>query len=516
MRFLTPRSPLTLPLRILPLAALLLSACALPSLRERPATAAFQDTGGTKLARTLAASLAEHRGVSGVHSLPVATEAFAARARLAAAAERSIDAQYYMWHDDVTGKLLLEALCQAADRGVRVRLLLDDNNTAGMDATLAALAAHPNVQVRLFNPLILRHARWTNYVFDFTRINHRMHNKSFTVDNQVTVIGGRNIGDEYFDAGAPVQFVDLDVLAVGPIVGAVSRMFDEFWNSASSYPAPMLVGSQSPEKAALSLQRTFAAAHEDPRAQPYLAMLNARPLIDEVRERQLAFQWSETRLVADDPAKVFSDSRALIMLPQLLKDTGTPHAQFDLVSPYFVLMQEGTRDFETLAHQGVRVRVLTNSLASNDVAAVHAGYAKHRRELLGAGIQLYELKREDPSARRRGRGSSAGSLHAKTLQIDDTSLFVGSFNFDPRSVRLNTEMGVVIENRAMAQELASYFDSGLLLRAYQVRIGADGRHLEWVDTTARGVRVLDTEPGASLWRRALVKLLSVLPVDWLL
>jgi putative cardiolipin synthase len=494
----------------------LLSACALPSLRERPQSSAFQDTAQTQLARVLAPSLGAHPGVSGVHALPIATEAFAARARLAAAAERSIDAQYYMWHDDVTGKLLFEALVQAAERGVRVRLLLDDNNTSGMDGIIAALAAHSNIQVRLFNPLVLRHARWSNYVFDFGRINHRMHNKSFTVDNEVTVVGGRNIGDEYFDAGAAVQFVDLDLMAVGPIVGSVSRMFDEFWNSASAYPAAMLVGSQSPEKAARSLQSAFAAAHADPAAAPYLTMLKSRPLIDEMRDHQFEFQWSEVRLVADDPAKVFSDSRSLIMLPQLLKDTGTPHAQFDLVSPYFVLMREGTRDFEALAHEGVRVRVLTNSLASNDVIAVHAGYAKHRRALLQAGVRLYELKRVDPLQHHRRGGSSAGSLHAKTLQIDGARLFVGSFNFDPRSVRLNTEMGVVIANGAMAQELGTYFESGLVLRAYEVRLGPDGRRLQWIDTTPQGTHVLDKEPGAGLGRRALVKILSVLPIDWLL
>ena len=516
MRTLKPRSRRMIAAGCLALIALLLCGCTLPSLRERPASSAFQDTEQTQLARALAPALAEHRGVSGVYALPIATDAFAARARLAAAAERCIDAQYYMWHDDVTGKLLFEALVEAAARGVRVRLLLDDNNTAGMDSTLAALAAQPNIQVRLFNPLILRHARWTNYVLDFERINHRMHNKSFTVDNEVTVIGGRNIGDEYFDAGTAVQFVDLDLLAVGPIVDSISKMFDEFWNSASAYPASMLVGSQSPDKAARSLQVAFASAHTDPRAAPYLAMLKARPLIDEVREHKLGFQWSETRLVADDPTKVFSDSRSLIMLPQLLKDTGTPHAQFDLVSPYFVLMQEGTRDFEALAHGGVRVRVLTNSLASNDVVAVHAGYAKHRRALLDAGIQLYELKPVDPSERHHAGGSSAGSLHAKTLQIDDSSLFVGSFNFDPRSVRLNTEMGVVIQNRAMARELGAYFDSGLVQRAYEVRLSPDGSRVQWVDTTPQGTQVLDAEPGAGLWRRTLVKLLSVLPIDWLL
>ncbi len=515
MRTLRPASRLMIAARCLPLMAGLLAGCALPSLQERPASAAFQNTAQTQLARALAPALAAHPGTSGVHALPVATDAFAARARLAAAAERCIDAQYYMWHDDVTGKLLFEALVQAAGRGVRVRLLLDDNNTAGMDSTLAALAAQPNIQVRLFNPLILRHARWTNYVFDFRRINHRMHNKSFTVDNAVTVVGGRNIGDEYFDAGAAVQFVDLDMLAVGPIVGSVSSMFDEFWNSASAYPAPMLVGSQTPQKAARTLQATFAAARADPRAAPYLTMLKARPLIDEVRANQLALQWSEARLVADDPAKVFSDSRSLILLPELLKDTGTPRTRFDLVSPYFVLMREGTRDFEALAHQGVRVRVLTNSLASNDVVAVHAGYAKNRRALLEAGIELYELKRIDPSARHHGSGSSAGSLHAKTLQVDDSSLFVGSFNFDPRSVRLNTEMGVVIKNRPMAEELGTYFDSGLVQRAYQVRLTPDHR-LEWIDTFPGGTQVFKAEPGAGLWRRTLVRLLALLPIDWLL
>jgi cardiolipin synthase C len=222
-----------LPMRVVLLLLLLFPAgCALPSLQGRPTTTAALHTSDTALARAIAPSIAAHPGLTAVHSLPVATDAFAARAGLAASAERCIDAQYYMWHSDVTGMLLLEDLWQAAQRGVRVRLLLDDNNTAGMDGTIAALAAHPNIQVRLFNPLINRHVRWSNYLFDFTRINHRMHNKSFTVDNEVTVVGGRNIGDEYFDAGGDVQFVDLDILALGPAVREVAALFDAFWNCA--------------------------------------------------------------------------------------------------------------------------------------------------------------------------------------------------------------------------------------------------------------------------------------------
>ena len=211
--------------------------------------------------------------------------------------------------------------------------------------------------------------------------------------------------------------------------------------------------------------------HADPRAAPYLKMLKAAPLIDELRAHQLDFQWSSVQLVADDPDKVFSDARRLLLLPQLIRQTGPPRAQLDLVSPYFVLMKQGTQEFRTEAARGIKIRVLTNSLASNDVLAVHAGYAKHRRALLEAGVMLYELKRIETAPRARGRGSSSGSLHAKTLQIDDSYLFIGSFNFDPRSVRLNTEMGVVIKNQAMARELSAYFDSRMpLAGAYEVRL----------------------------------------------
>jgi putative cardiolipin synthase len=503
-------------IRGLALLLLLLPAgCALPSLDSRPIATAIQHTSDTALARAIAPSIAGHPGLTGVHSLPVATDAFAARAGLAASAERCIDAQYYMWHGDVTGMLLFEDLWQAAERGVRVRLLLDDNNTAGLDHTIAALAAHPNIQVRLFNPLTNRHVRWSNYVFDFSRINHRMHNKSFTVDNEITVVGGRNIGDEYFDAGGDVQFVDLDILAVGPAVHEVSAMFDAFWNSASAYPAPMLVGTIAPATAVKQLQSAFAAARADARAAPYLKMQQAGPLIDALRAHRVEFQWAEVQLVADDPVKVFSHERKFLLLPQLLQQTGAPRSRFDLVSPYFVLMDQGTRDFQSLAQAGIQVRVLTNSLASNDVIAVHAGYAKHRKALLQSGIKLYELKRLDTPARSRGRGSSTGSLHAKTLQIDDSYIFVGSFNFDPRSIALNTEMGVVIKSATMARELSAYFDSRMPRGAFEVKLGQNGA-IEWVDTTANGPKVLTSEPGASLFRRAMAGFLSILPIDWLL
>jgi putative cardiolipin synthase len=493
-----------------------LGGCALPSLQGRADTAAIHDTDATPLARAIAPSLRANQGKSGVHSLSAAEEAFAVRARLAAAAERSIDVQYYMWHGDTTGMLLFETLCQAAQRGVRVRLLLDDNNTAGLDRTIAQLAAQPNIQVRLFNPLINRRVRWTNYVFDFPRINHRMHNKSFTVDNQLTVIGGRNIGDEYFNANDNLEFVDVDLLAMGPVVDEVSRLFDQFWNSASAYPAEMIVGNASPAEAAAQLQRAFAAARADPKAVRYLQMMHGNPLTDELTDHGLDFEWSNVRLVGDDPQKVFAANRELLLLPRLFETTGPPNARFDLVSPYFVPTKLGTVSFQAMARRQVQVRVLTNSLASNDVAAVHVGYAKRRKALLRAGVRLFELKRVDSAARPRGRGSSAGSLHAKTFEIDDRQLFIGSFNFDPRSARLNTEMGMVVESAAMSQGLRQYFDTRMPLTAYEVKLSSDGRKLQWIETTADGQKVLDSEPGVGLFRRALVGFLSFLPIDWLL
>ena len=496
--------------------ALSLVGCALPSLQGRSATSALHDTDHARLAQAIAPVLLAHPGKSGVDSISVGEDAFAVRARLAAAAEYSIDAQYYMWHGDTTGKLLFEALVQAARRGVRVRLLLDDTNTGGLDRTIAALAAQPNIQVRLFNPLVNRRGRWTNYLFDFKRVNHRMHNKSFTVDNQMTVIGGRNIGDEYFNAADTLEFVDVDLLAMGPVVSAVSKMFDQFWNSASAYPAELLVGKVSPERAAVELQATFVATRADPKAAKYVEMMRGSPLVNELSERRLEFQWSEVRLVGDDPEKVFAANRDLLLLPRLFEVTGQPRSRFDLVSPYFVPTKLGTVSFRALAQRGVRVRVLTNSLASNDVAAVHAGYARRRPALLASGVQLYELKRVDSPPHRYSRGSSSGSLHAKTFQIDDTQLFIGSFNFDPRSARLNTEMGVVIENQAMAQGLQTYFDSRMPLSAYEVKLTPDGRKLQWIETTTDGQKVLDSEPGAGILRRTLVRCLSVLPIDWLL
>jgi putative cardiolipin synthase len=440
---------------------------------------------------------------------------------LADAAERSLDAQYYLWHGDQTGYLLYEAAWRAAGRGVRVRLLLDDNGTGGLDGTLAALDAHPNVEVRLYNPLANRGLRALNYVADFSRVNRRMHNKSFTVDGQATIVGGRNVGNEYFSAGSGLWFQDLDVIAVGPVVRDVSAAFDLYWNSASAYPVELLL-EHAPADAA-RLQERFAAVRADPVSVAYAAAVRETPLVQRLLAGDLPLEWATARVFYDDPAKTLDASGRtdLLLLSPLLQAMGPPETSVDLVSPYFVPAEHGTATFVALAGRGVKVRVLVNSLATTDVSAVHAGYRKRREELLEAGVVLYEMKpREQGGAERekaaKSGASSAGSLHAKTFAIDGRRIFVGSFNFDPRSARLNTEMGLLIESPALAGRLTQIFNEDAPASAYEVRLTADGRDIEWIDRAGPAEEIYDTEPETGLMRRALVRFLSWLPIDWML
>ncbi|MEE4237201.1 MAG: phospholipase D family protein [Anderseniella sp.] len=447
--------------------------------------------------------------------------AFAARVLLADAAERSLDVQYYIWHGDQTGYLLFEALWKAAERGVRVRLLLDDHNTAGLDATIATLDAHPDIEVRLYNPLVHREFRPLNYLTGFTRVNRRMHNKSFTADNQVTIVGGRNVGNEYFGAGEGVLFADLDVIAVGPVVREVSTAFDEYWNSPSAYPAASLVGSPG-VNAAAALQDKFKQVHADPEARTYIQALLDTPQVRDMLKGHLPLEWADTRLLIDDPAKTLDTSGRtdILLLTGLLDSIGGPERSFDLVSPYFVPGQKSTAALSALAEHGVKVRVLTNSLAATDVGVVHAGYARRRPSLLRAGVRLYELKpsreTEAPEAMSKFAGSSAASLHAKTFAVDGRRLFVGSFNFDPRSARLNTEMGLLIDSPALAGRLTALFDNKVPAASYEVRINAEDGELEWMEQTVSGQAHHASEPATSWLHRALIGLLSILPIEWLL
>ncbi len=462
----------------------------------------------TRLGRAIAPRTAAHPGKSGFHALVEPRDAFAARAHLARAAERFLDVQCYIWRADYSGNLLFQALHDAAGRGVRVRLLLDDNNTKGLDATLAALDAHANIEVRLFNPFRWRGQRWLGYLTDFSRLNRRMHNKSFTADNQATIIGGRNVGDEYFDAGEGMVFEDLDVLAVGPIVGEVAADFDRYWASASSHPAArVLPAADGP----LRIETVAAAAS-------YREAVRNSAFARELLEGRLALEWAPARMVSDDPAKGLGLAASSALLPHQLKELlGDPSSTLDLVSSYFVPAAAGTQTLAGIARSGVRIRILTNSLEATDVAVVHAGYARRRKALLKAGITLYELRRLSPARHKRSRGvgSSASSLHAKTFSVDGTRVFIGSFNFDPRSAELNTEMGFVIESAALAQAIARTLERRVPAEAYEVRLSGTGA-LHWIERRGADEVRHDIEPGTGFWQRAAIGLLSLLPVEWLL
>jgi putative cardiolipin synthase len=492
----------------------------LPSVERHAASSAALATEGTRLGKAIQPLVDANPGLSGIYLLGNARDAFAARVMLAQAADRTLDVRYYIWHDDISGTLLFDALRTAADRGVRVRLLLDDNNTSGLDPILAALDAHPNIEVRLFNPFVIRSPRWIGYAVDFFRLNRRMHNKSFTADDQATIVGGRNVGDEYFGATNGVLFADLDVLAIGPVVKQVTGDFDRYWSSGSSYPVDKLLPPAEAAKAA-ELGGAAARVAHDPNAQAYLNAINESAFVRKWNERSLVPSWAATRMISDDPAKGLGRAGPeTLMLERLREVVGDSAAQFDLVSPYFVPTEEGADALIALARRGVRIRVLTNALEATDVAVVHAGYAKRREELLRNGIALYEMRRRGPYRVEEDEGqsrfgSSGASLHAKTFAVDRSRIFVGSFNFDPRSARLNTEMGFVIDSPQLAQRIEAAVAARVSTEAFEVRLSEAGR-LEWIEHREGQVVRYDTEPGTSVWKRARVQVLSLLPVEWLL
>ena len=490
----------------------------LPPLGHRPISTAPTDTAATTIGTAIAARLAAHPDLSGIYPLRDARDAFAARYLLASRAERTLDVQYYIWRRDLSGTLLFKSLCDAADRGVRVRLLLDDNNTPGLDPTLAALDAHPLIEVRLFNPFVIRRPRLIGYLTNFSRLNRRMHNKSFMADNQATIVGGRNVGDEYFGATDGILFTDVDVIAIGPVVQETSRDFDRYWASPMAYPVDRLL---RPVPAARIAEIKAAAVRvaRDPAAVAYMTALRASPFVRDLIGGTLPMEWAPARLVSDDPAKVLGRAKREDLLPEKMRRIfGQPAARVDLVSPYFVPGSGGVDAFSQWAAGGVKVRILTNAREATDVAAVHAGYAKRRKPLLAAGITLYELRvrPEHRNVTNTGMfGSSGSSLHAKTFAVDGSRVFVGSFNFDPRSAELNTEMGFVIDSAALANLIATAFETTIPINAYQVQLSQSGE-MQWLGRRGGETVLYDLEPGTNLRQRAAVSLLSLLPIEWLL
>ena len=492
----------------------LLAACATVDF-DTPKTPSYAvtDTADTALGQRAAELTGDRMGESGFVIIPDALSALALRLAGARMAERAIDVQYYLIKADKSGLLLINELLNAADRGVRVRILVDDILTKGHDRGMVAMNAYPNVEIRVFNPFARRSARAVNFLGDFRRLNRRMHNKSFTVDNQATIIGGRNIGDEYFAANEVANFGDLDVLAVGPVVREVSQMFDLYWNSKLAVPADAVIAPpEDPHQEMAALRARIASALVDVNTQRYETVV--QQIQDKERIRPDDIEWVPYRLVYDSPDKADKHLApdADSMVPSLREAILAGQQELIIVSPYFVPTTT-IEGFRQLRERDMRVMVVTNSLAANNHLAVHAGYAPARKPLLRMGVELYEMR---PDARvagteKTGVAESGGTLHAKFFIVDRKTLFVGTFNWDPRSKNLNTEMGIILESPRFAEGLAEVVDKGIPDRAYTVTLNEHGK-LRWT-TRMDGQEVVYTKEPETTWgQRFKVRLYRMLPI----
>ena len=492
-----------------------------PSLEGRTVSHAVEASTKNALGRIALTPPDGRAGDSGVTPLLEGTDAFAARIALIRKAEVALDVQYYIWQRDATGLILLDELRRAAERGVRVRLLLDDNGIFGLDGDLAALDALPNVEVRLFNPFILRSPKWVGYAFDFVRLNRRMHNKSLTADGALSIVGGRNIGDIYFGMGEGAHYIDTDVLVAGKVASEVGAEFDRYWASASAHPAERILDAAA-AGALAALVADAGAAADSPEGQLYIERLRRGTIIDALRSGSIALEWTTATLVSDDPAKGIGRAEFRdLLFPRLLELLAQPGHSVDLVSSYFIPGRQFTEALASLARSGKRVRILTNSLAATDVTIVHSAYVKYRLALLQGGVELYELK-PGFAANDQDRppdgvgGSSRASLHSKTMAVDERRIFIGSFNFDPRSVRLNTEMGVLVESERIAAGLSRSFATAFPAMSYRPGLNEDGS-IYWEETTAGGETIRhQDEPGVTLFSRIAFSVLELLPIEWLL
>jgi len=510
-------------LALLPLLAHCVSA---PRLDDVPVSHAVPAAATSSLDRAVLEELGPSPQVSGVRLIEQNALAFAYRAATAAAAERTLDVQYYLWHDDLTGRLLAAELLRAAERGVRVRVLLDDIHARSRHSIFLIADQHPNVEVRIFNPFYSRYgalAKMSEWLLRGSRLNRRMHNKAWIADNRVAIVGGRNIGDEYFGASPHSNFADLDLAMTGPVVDEVSREFDAYWNDPSAVPVSRF-DTRKPEPEELEeLIKSATEYRHEAGETPYIeALRDPQRRAELIAQAPEPLQVRDIRLLVDDPAKVGRDGEVTALeasrvLAGLVDTIGHAHEEALVISPYFVPGEDGTRSLVARVQGGVRVAVLTNSLAATDVAAVHSGYARYRRALLKGGVELYEMKRKafDEAGRNRLSllGSSGASLHTKAIVIDRHWVFVGSMNLDPRSAKLNTEMGVLVDSGALAAQLRRQFELNIAPEfSYRVALEEDN-HLVWYDRLDGGDRRTEHEPDASVWRRIEVSLLRLLPIE---
>ena len=503
------------PLLIVALALALVGCAGLPSQVQRPVSiaAAPEAVAATTLARIAADSApALADGQSGARLLPDGDQAFDARIALARSAEKTIDAQYYLIASDTTGLQFLRELRDAAARGVRVRLLVDDLYAVGQDALFAGLAAHPNVEVRLFNPLPVREGSFASRIVfslhQVSRINRRMHNKLFVVDNSFAIAGGRNIADEYFGRAEPANFIDMDVLVSGAAVREMSTAFDAYWNSEHVYPVQSLTAAATPAQFDAHVADVASVApltRSDALGQP--------PVAAQIAAGRVEQSASTVRVLADAPSKIDTrDGSDGAVMQAHLELIRSAQSEVLIASPYFVPGARGVAAMQQAVDRQVRLSVMTNSLATTDEPLVHYGYAKYRQTILKMGAALYELM---PSALTRrseessssgygasGAHGSLGRLHAKVAVVDQRSLYIGSMNMDRRSAHCNTEVGLIIDSAELARDVARLLQREQAPRSYRVQWAAAEQRIEWVQNQPGGPLVHTSEPD-SAWNQNL-------------
>jgi putative cardiolipin synthase len=479
-----------------------------------PASHALTDVADTRLARILASAAPPGQpDLSGFRLLPDGETAFNARVALARRAEKSIDAQYYVIQNDDIGQQFLRELRDAAVRGVRVRLLVDDLYAGNEDELFAGLAAYPNVEVRVFNPLPVRAGGSTTRLLfslhQFDRINHRMHNKLLIVDHSVAVLGGRNIANEYFMHSPVANFVDLDVLASGPVVPRLSDVFDSYWNSERAYLIGSLMNPALAERPAQAAQARFDELLRDASpsvAEPERDMLGKTPVAQQLDNGTLELDYGTARVFADPPDKAADMSDAALegtVSEQTLALFAQAQGSVTIVSPYFIPGERGLEIMRRGIRAGGEVTLITNSIGATDEPLVHASYSRYRLDMLRAGVDIHELSPASSMNRwgRFGRfGRSIGRLHAKVAVIDQRLMFIGSMNLDARSARANTEVGLVIESPALVEQASTTLFHSLVDDAsYELRLGADRADIEWIETRADGTRIIHTDEPDHAW-----------------
>ena len=490
----------------------LLSACStsITPQTDRKVSYTIENGNQTSLARAYQRQIQQHKGKSGFVLLGSGLDAFAARTALFRRAEKSIDVQYFLVRDDVTGYLFYQALRQAANRGVRVRILLDDFYLNNQTAKLAALDRHPNIEIRIFNPFSRQSPRFLQYVFQLGKITRRMHNKSIIVDNSVMIMGSRNIGNEYSEAQAKRVFSGMEVLSVGPIAKKVSSSFDQYWN----FKKTIKISNLSKGKASPQADRF----KNSPMMKRFFHALRTSPLVSQIQNNRLKLQWAYASLIKDSPNKIIKKSKKdeknikVEAFETFVKNTKN---EIFVITPYFIPGHRGLRYFKKLRDKGIKISVLTNSYQSTDMKVVNAHYNRYRKDLLRMGVNLYEFKAADRGinllqrARKLFNSPVKAGLHAKVLSFDRSKLYIGSMNLDPRSLYENTEIGVIIDSPKITSHIIKWLHNNLDELAYHVEL--QNNQVIWNDR--RTGQVFTHEPDTILSQRFWMKLMRILPIE---